>query len=80
MFELLTCNPIPFCLRFVGTTDFAPGKWVEVELEDCQGKNNGTVNGKEYMDSLFDLVSCRHCAMCTYMYMYMYLIHVYKQV
>ena len=34
--------------RFVGTTEFAPGKWVGVELEDGIGKNNGVVNGKEY--------------------------------
>lgn len=35
--------------RFVGTTEFAPGKWVGVELEEGQvGKNNGSVNGKEY--------------------------------
>ena len=38
-----------FVFRFLGSTDFAPGKWVGVELEDGrQGKNNGTVNGKEY--------------------------------
>ena len=34
--------------RFVGTTDFAPGKWVGVELFEPRGKNNGFVNGKEY--------------------------------
>lgn len=34
--------------RFMGTTDFAPGKWVGVELFEARGKNNGIVNGKEY--------------------------------
>ena len=34
--------------RFMGTTEFAPGKWIGVELLDPRGKNNGTVNGKEY--------------------------------
>ena len=34
--------------RFVGSTDFAPGKWIGVELFDTRGKNNGSVNGKEY--------------------------------
>ena len=29
-------------------TDFAPGKWIGVEVEDGPGKNNGVVNGKEY--------------------------------
>ncbi|CAG8748680.1 37730_t:CDS:10 [Gigaspora margarita] len=37
-------------IRFVGTTDFAPGKWVGVELDDPSGKNNGSVNGKHYFD------------------------------
>ena len=32
----------------MGSTEFAPGKWVGVELEEGQGKNNGSVNGKEY--------------------------------
>ena len=32
----------------MGPTDFAVGKWVGVELEEGQGKNNGSVNGKEY--------------------------------
>ena len=34
--------------RFLGTTEFAPGKWVGVELESRLGKNSGVVNGKEY--------------------------------
>ena len=32
----------------MGATDFAPGKWVGVELFEARGKNNGIVNGKEY--------------------------------
>ena len=37
------------CLfRFIGITEFAPGKWIGVELFDARGKNSGSVNGKEY--------------------------------
>lgn len=32
----------------MGTTDFAPAKWIGVELVEARGKNSGAVNGKEY--------------------------------
>jgi len=35
-------------VRFTGTTAFAPGKWIGVELEAPNGKNNGSVQGKAY--------------------------------
>jgi dynactin 1 len=35
-------------IRFVGPTEFATGKWVGVELDEPSGKNNGSVNGKQY--------------------------------
>ncbi|CAG8589239.1 1726_t:CDS:2 [Ambispora gerdemannii] len=37
-------------IRYVGHTDFQPGKWVGVELEKMNGKNNGSVNGKQYFE------------------------------
>ncbi|KAL5533874.1 hypothetical protein ACEPAG_334 [Sanghuangporus baumii] len=35
-------------VRFYGTTHFAGGKWVGIELFTPTGKNNGAVNGQEY--------------------------------
>jgi dynactin 1 len=37
-------------IRFVGTTLFAAGEWVGVELEDESGKNDGSVQGERYFD------------------------------
>lgn len=37
-------------IRFVGTTHFAPGDWIGVELEEPTGKNNGTVQGESYFE------------------------------
>ncbi|XP_035243076.1 CAP-Gly domain-containing linker protein 4-like isoform X3 [Anguilla anguilla] len=35
-------------LRFCGSTDFAGGQWAGVELDDPEGKNNGSVAGVQY--------------------------------
>lgn len=35
-------------IRFLGETKFASGIWVGVALDDCVGKNNGTVHGVQY--------------------------------
>ena len=37
-------------VRFVGSTHFAVGDWVGVELEAATGKNDGAVQGKRYFD------------------------------
>ena len=35
-------------VRFSGTTLFAPGKWIGIELDEPKGKNNGVIQGKVY--------------------------------
>lgn len=35
-------------VRFVGETEFKPHLWVGVEYDEPMGKNNGTVQGKQY--------------------------------
>lgn len=35
-------------IRFHGTTAFAPGEWVGIELEAATGKNDGSVKGDRY--------------------------------
>lgn len=37
-------------IRFIGTTHFAVGDWIGVELNDATGKNDGAVQGERYFD------------------------------
>lgn len=37
-------------VRFVGTTHFAAGDWVGIELDNATGKNDGAVQGERYFD------------------------------
>ena len=37
-------------VQFIGNTQFAPGDWVGVELDDASGKNDGAVQGQRYFD------------------------------
>lgn len=35
----------PGILQFIGETQFAPGTWCGVQLDDATGKNDGSVGG-----------------------------------
>ncbi|CAG8570721.1 1450_t:CDS:10 [Paraglomus brasilianum] len=37
-------------IRFIGVTSFSSGKWVGVELDEPNGKNDGSVKGKKYFE------------------------------
>jgi len=37
-------------IAYIGSTQFAQGKWIGVVLDEPKGKNNGTVDGKKYFD------------------------------
>ena len=38
-------------IQFIGETQFAPGDWAGVVLDDTSGKNDGSVNGVRYFQS-----------------------------
>lgn len=40
----------PGVIRFIGTTEFSAGLWIGIELDEAQGKNDGTVQGVRYFD------------------------------
>ncbi|KAE8355271.1 dynein associated protein-domain-containing protein [Aspergillus coremiiformis] len=40
-------------VRFVGTTHFAAGDWIGIELDDPTGKNDGAIQGERYFDCEF---------------------------
>ena len=35
-------------IAYIGTTMFSSGKWIGLILDEPKGKNNGTVQGKQY--------------------------------
>ncbi|CAG7916106.1 unnamed protein product [Penicillium olsonii] len=37
-------------VRFVGSTHFAAGEWIGLELNEATGKNDGSVQGERYFD------------------------------
>ena len=45
---LQTKNGFVGICRYIGNVEFASGIWVGLELYSADGKNNGSVNGKQY--------------------------------
>lgn len=43
-------------IAYYGQTDFAPGKWIGVILNEPKGKNNGMVRGREYFKVNFNWI------------------------
>lgn len=44
----ITGKDVVGTVAFIGATQFSSGKWVGVILDEPKGKNNGTVQGKQY--------------------------------
>jgi dynactin 1 len=44
----VSCSNGTGIIRFMGTTSFAQGEWVGLELDDPKGKNDGSVAGIRY--------------------------------
>lgn len=41
-------------LQYIGETQFAPGNWCGVQLDEPTGKNDGTVDGVQYVLNLLE--------------------------
>ncbi|PFX23382.1 CAP-Gly domain-containing linker protein 1-like isoform X2 [Stylophora pistillata] len=48
--RVLVGNSNPGAIAFIGQTKFAKGDWAGVVLDECVGKNNGSVQGVRYFE------------------------------
>ena len=46
--RVLVANSVQGVIKYIGTTDFASGVWIGINLDEPRGKNDGSVNGKRY--------------------------------
>lgn len=48
----LTGKGVQGVVAFIGKTQFAPGDWIGIILDEPKGKNNGSVQAVEYFKVL----------------------------
>lgn len=48
--DRVTVTGVRATIRFIGSTQFAEGEWIGVELDEEKGKNNGSVQGVRYFE------------------------------
>lgn len=47
-------------MKYYGNTEFGPGLWCGVELDDPLGKNDGSVAGIRFVIHLYDRINCQN--------------------
>lgn len=53
----VTGKDVKGVIAYIGVTEFAPGSWIGLVLDDAKGKNNGTIQGTSYF-SVSPLMCC----------------------
>lgn len=48
----LTGKGVQGVVAFIGKTQFAPGEWIGIILDEPKGKNNGSLRGVDYFKVL----------------------------
>ena len=56
--QVLVSGTKPGRILFLGETQFAPGQWAGVVLDEPVGKNDGSVAGVRYFQVLLFVANC----------------------